>query len=106
MPRHNILGQRFGRLVALRRAPDNKWNQSQWFCICDCGIAKTISANHLRTVRTTSCGCKRKENLTGLTHGKSDTPEYKIWCGMLNRCRNQKVESYKYYGAKGITVCE
>lgn len=36
----------------------------------------------------------------------SHTPEYRIWAGMLQRCQNQKRESYKNYGARGIEVCE
>lgn len=31
---------------------------------------------------------------------------YRIWSGMISRCTNENVDSYKYYGAKGISVCE
>lgn len=31
--------------------------------------------------------------------------EYGIWQGMLNRCRNPNTKDYKYYGARGVTVC-
>lgn len=31
---------------------------------------------------------------------------YDLWRGMLNRCYDPKNISYKYYGAKGIGVCE
>lgn len=37
-------------------------------------------------------------------HGLSDTPEYAVWVGMLNRCRNPKVSCFKDYGDRGITV--
>lgn len=33
-------------------------------------------------------------------------PEYKIWSGMLARCYNDSVASYKRYGGRGITVCD
>lgn len=39
------------------------------------------------------------------THGLSQTPEYKCWQDMIIRCTNPKSKSYKYYGARGITVC-
>lgn len=39
-------------------------------------------------------------------HGMHGTPTYKIWGGMLSRCYNRKVRIYKYYGGRGITVCE
>ena len=29
-----------------------------------------------------------------------------VWRTMHNRCYNINVKSYKYYGAKGIIVCE
>jgi hypothetical protein len=40
------------------------------------------------------------------THGKRNTPEYRVWQDMLNRCRNPNVRSYKNYGGRGISVCE
>lgn len=32
--------------------------------------------------------------------------EYSVWSGMLERCYNPPSNSYKCYGAKGVTVCE
>jgi Staphylococcus phage HNH endonuclease len=34
------------------------------------------------------------------------TPEYRSWRGMIDRCYYSTNASYKNYGAKGITVCE
>jgi len=31
---------------------------------------------------------------------------YTIWSGMKQRCLNPKSHAWKYYGGKGITVCE
>jgi hypothetical protein len=39
-------------------------------------------------------------------HGMKDTREYRIWAGMLNRCRNPKVKAYPDYGGRGIKVCD
>ena len=39
-------------------------------------------------------------------HGMSHTRLYRIWNAMKQRCENPKTISYKYYGEKGITVCE
>jgi hypothetical protein len=70
----------------------------------------------LRANDTLSCGCLLKYGLGGRkpTHGhtrwgkdgKKTTPEYRVWQSMLNRCRNPNLETWKYYGGKGITVCE
>lgn len=40
------------------------------------------------------------------THGLGTSPEYHIWYGMLDRCRNPKSKSWPNYGAKGVAVCE
>ena len=39
-------------------------------------------------------------------HGMAGTPIYKLWAGILTRCYNAKVKIYKYYGGRGIKVCE
>ena len=40
------------------------------------------------------------------THGMSQTRFYKRWRGIIDRCNNSKTINYKYYGAKGIKVCD
>lgn len=35
-----------------------------------------------------------------------DQSIYNIWRGMVSRCHDPKHVSFKYYGAKGISVCE
>lgn len=39
-------------------------------------------------------------------HGMAGSITYKIWAGILSRCYNPKVRIYKYYGGRGITVCD
>lgn len=34
------------------------------------------------------------------------TPTYVTWQNMIARCRYPSTPSYKYYGARGISVCE
>ena len=36
----------------------------------------------------------------------TNTPEYKAYYDMLTRCYNKKSWSYRFYGARGIKVCE
>jgi hypothetical protein len=44
------------------------------------------------------------------THGcagqNSRTPEYKVWCGMKQRCNYKGHTVYEFYGGRGIKVCE
>lgn len=34
------------------------------------------------------------------------TPEYRSWQMMKNRCLNPNAEDYRYYGGRGISLCE
>lgn len=38
-------------------------------------------------------------------HGMSDSPEYRTWTQMIQRCENPKNSSYADYGGRGIRVC-
>lgn len=54
----NLIGQRFGKLVVLKRGPDIG-QQPSWICQCDCGqITHPIMGSNLRRKNgTKSCGC-------------------------------------------------
>lgn len=41
-----------------------------------------------------------------ITHGMSETSEYRSWAEMKSRCLNPKSRRFSYYGGRGITVCE
>jgi hypothetical protein len=41
-----------------------------------------------------------------LTHGYSNTPTYRIWGGMKDRCYREKNQDYHHYGGRGIKVCD
>lgn len=33
-------------------------------------------------------------------------PEYRVWGTMIDRCYNEKCERYRYYGGRGIKMCD
>lgn len=107
MPKgHDLTGQRFGRLIVLRRSelPRKKDTPFHWTCQCDCGTTKDIRRDGLLRGDYKCCGarqCKPKRT----THGKSSTPEYEIWAGACMRCHNPKTHKYNIYGGRGIYVC-
>ena len=39
-------------------------------------------------------------------HGLRKHPLYNVWCNMRRHCYEAKNSSYKYYGGRGITVCD
>src|SRR5713101_1171101 len=62
MPRLNDLtGMRFGRLVVIGRADNDKNGSAQWHCRCDCGEKRVVRGSDLRNGHSTSCGCFQRE---------------------------------------------
>lgn len=116
----DLSGERFGRLVFIKRAPNAPGSpRTRWLARCDCGNEKEVDAHHVRYGRIQSCGCLLKEVLrekarTDLrpfcgqnrTHGMSKTPVYAVWKTMHDRCRNKRSRNYRDYGARGIYVCD
>jgi hypothetical protein len=100
---HRLNGQRFGLLLVLGRS-GKKSNSVLLLCKCDCGNEKEIRAEGLSLGRVVSCGCYHKKNHT--THNSYRTPEYLTWTSMWQRCTNTKSRAFKWYGARGISICE
>lgn len=102
------IGKKYGRLTPLKRVP-RKTRGPVWYrCICDCGTRKNIRGFSLTRGNTRSCGCLQIE-LTikrSFAHGKCATSAYRVWMNMKRRCFDPRCEAFKYYGARGITVCK
>lgn len=104
-----VTGMRFGNLTVLGRSIRKSSAGALWVCQCDCGGNTVTTSLKLRTGHSASCGCKREKILasgTNLTHGLSKTRTYRTWKEMRNRCKNEKATQYKWYGARGVSVCE
>ena len=84
--------------------------RKRWYCRCrcDCGNEKTVTRDALIGRFTRSCGCFRDWRIreTNGTHLASKTREYRIWAGMLERCRKPYSKVWRYYGGAGIKVCD
>jgi len=106
----DIVGKQFGRLIVISRAGStiNKSPQPLWKCKCICGEEAIIRGISLRRGDTQSCGCLQKEHAYKLKikHGQRDDPFYNTWAGMKQRCLDSNSDSYKYYGGRGIKVCD
>lgn len=113
MPKHkDLTGQRFGRLVVVRRAENDAHQNTRWLCRCECGMERVVLGKNLRNGSTRSCGClhdeKARERMTKLctTHGHSDSPLYRVRNAMIERCYRPSCRGFPRYGGRGITVCD
>lgn len=103
-----MIDRKFGRLKVLYETephikPSGQ-SMTKYHCICDCGKEVDVVGSKLRTGHTTSCGCHRKELL--YKHGYGKLRIYRIWQAMISRCYYKGDAGYKYYGGRGISVCE
>jgi len=105
----DIIGKRFGGMRAVAFAGYFN-NRPYLIGKCDCGEEFITSVSHVKAGHVRSCGCTRGRKLGVLLfkHGYSETDcrAYTSWRAMRERCRNPKAKAYRYYGGRGITVCE
>src|SRR5208282_2915429 len=103
-----LSGQRFGRLLVLELGKERgRTGASYWLCQCDCGKETFVRGSDLKSGVTKSCGCLKKEAWRHtVRHGLYKSLTYSTWRSMRSRCSNPNDPSYKYYGARGIAVCE
>ena len=104
----DLTGLQFERLEVQARAANGKGGHPQWLCKCDCGNEVIVNGQSLRKGRTKSCGCLNQENriAKATKHGMAKRPGYHSWANMKDRCFNENNIGYRYYGGRGITVCE
>lgn len=107
----NLAGRRFGRIVVIFEASrEKKYGRRRWFCRCDCGVEKVVEQAALVRGHVVSCGCYSRDMASARgTHRESlngQSKEYRSWAYMKTRCYNKNRADYKYYGGRGIEVCE
>lgn len=99
----DLKGKTFGKLTVIGRS-ENINNRTMWECLCECGNITIVEAYQLKSGATKSCGCLRHESHNS-THGLSKTRLFSIWSKMVARCTNKNNPAYKWYGDRGINVC-
>lgn len=79
-------------------------NHRAFICECDCGNIVMIEPVHWEQGRIKSCGCLYES--FKLVHSEELDRLRRIHAGMLQRCYNEKSNAYKYYGGRGIVICD
>jgi hypothetical protein len=124
-------GKRYGMMTVIGFDHYEK-RSSYWLCRCDCGNEKIANMHSLVTGGAKSCGCLRiakvkeakaaflekvkqrlpieKNELKSISRfierDALDKKLSNLLSGIKQRCYNKNNDSYVWYGARGIDVCE
>src|SRR5437899_167083 len=98
------VGDKYGRLTVTKWLVGKIRGHLYVEATCECGTTRRFLRSNLACGNTKSCGCL--PNIGNRTHGMESTKEYRTWLNMHARCKYPSVQSYKYYGAKGVKVCK
>lgn len=101
----DLTNKKFNRLTPIKYI-----GKSKWLCKCDCGKEVIVSTQNIKNGHTKSCGClkieQNKKNLHPYKHNLVNTRLYRVFAGMKQRCYRKTNYNYKWYGGKGIKICD
>lgn len=103
-------GEKYGKLTVAGAIGRDEHNRLRWLAVCECGGECVDQIHNLR--RNTSCGCHKSIRMgrLKLKHGhftrRQQTPTYRSWQAMIARCENPENDNFRYYGGRGITICD
>jgi hypothetical protein len=100
MKRLDLRGFSNRRLTVIGESPVVKNSKCMWQCRCECGSVLLVPASGLKSGRISSCGCLISEKKNHKDN------RYRVWCGMIQRCKNKNAPKYPKYGGVGVTICE
>ena len=92
-------GMIFGHYQIIEESAREKSNR-MFIVQCICGNKRTVILDNLLRGKAKSCGCMRGK------HYKSYHPIYTMWKHIKQRCLNPNDKMYKYYGGRGIKICQ
>lgn len=103
-----MAGRRHGGLTVIERVGTSKSRDAIWSYRCDCGRTGQATGYAIRSGKTTSCPeCALSRFASrSITHGETESAEYRTWTDMKTRCFNPMSTGYARYGGRGITVCD
>lgn len=88
-------GRKIGLVTVIERVKDRRIHTTTYKLRCECGTEFEQEISTLRRSRYETCTC-----------GYLQHPLKLILQSMIDRCEDASIASYKWYGAKGIRVCD
>lgn len=95
-----MIGNKFGCWTVLQEVPMAE-KRKHYEVQCDCGFKRILKGIRLRfgdSIKCRSCASTK--------HNLVHTKTYATWEGIIQRCTNPKNRNFKYYGERGIKVCD
>lgn len=96
--------------AGFNQTPHGKFRMVNVKCRCNKEFTVRLSSITTKVNPTRSCGClqvaKVKNSKRNYKHGLSKTKEHKIYTGIIDRCYNTNCPAYKWYGERGVQLCE
>jgi hypothetical protein len=110
----DLTGLRFGSLTAVEPTHKGPDGTVFWNFLCICGKQHVVRGNTAKHQASKgdpeipSCGCVelRRKTKHGFRHLNNTHPAYRSYRGMMSRCYDPQVPEYRWYGAKGVIVCD
>lgn len=96
----DLTGKKFNSwtVISLNR---REGKRTYWNCICGCRQVKIVRADALMNGRSKHC-----KYCNNLTHHLSKNILYYTFYKLRARCYNLKATGYKYWGGRGIIICD
>lgn len=116
----DLVGAKFGRLSVCHLS-GTRGGKRYWLCRCECGATTEVVTAKLNNGHTQSCGCLQRERasavgrVTGVVNGRAkrthgqcseNSATYRSWRAMITRCTDPSRDNFKWYGGRGIGVCD
>lgn len=90
---NDFIGQTYGFLTVVSLIKESKL-----VCKCKCGNTYLVARCNWLDKKRRSCGCWRKAN----AHDLTNSPTYRSWRALRDRCDKVDDEHYPLYGGRGI----
>lgn len=98
---------KYGKLTILKTYYKMMKSRKRKFalCKCDCGNITEVRYDCVKNGNTKSCGCMNTEDKKKPNSIKKHKL-YRVYWAIRERCYNKKNKNYKYYGLRGIVMCD
>lgn len=103
----DFIGYENEDIIVTSLSDEKSGDERLWNYRCKhCGKENRSTKGNIRRGMAT-CKCIHYKRVSeGESLRGRNTKIYSIWCGMKDRCFNPNSKAYKYYGGRGITVCD